>query len=168
MKLKKWLSHPLGSLGLLMVWLLLVDDFGSVGHWLLGSILALVIPRLTQSWWPRLPRVRSLKHLFIFFRHMLVDITVANFQVARLAIGPIRNLHPCWVEVPCDLDSEITIFLMASAISLAPGTVTTSVDRERSTLTVHALHCEDEQILIAEIKQRYEQPLKEAFACLPQ
>lgn len=168
MNLKKWLSHPLGSLGLLMVWLLLVDDFGSVGHWLLGSILALVIPRLTQSWWPRLPRVRSLKHLFIFFRHMLVDITVANFQVARLAVGPIRNLHPRWVEVPCELDSEITIFLMASAISLAPGTVTTSIDRERSTLTVHALHCADEQSLIAEIKHRYEQPLKEAFACLPQ
>ena len=164
----KWFSHPLGSLGLLLVWLLLVDDFSSVGHWLLGGILALVIPRLTQSWWPRLPRVRSWKHLLIFFQHMLVDITVGNFQVARLAVGPIRNLHPCWVEVPCELDSDIAIFLMASAISLAPGTVTTSIDRERSTVTVHALHCADEQSLIAEIKQRYEQPLKEVFACSAQ
>ena len=164
----KWLSHPLGSLGLLLVWMLLIDDFSSVGHWLLGSTLALILPRLTQSWWPRLPRIRSWKNLFVFFQHMLLDITIANFQVARLAVGSMRHLRPLCVEVPCELDSEIAIFLLASAISLAPGTVTTSISRERSSLTVHALHCVDEQSLIAEIKQRYEQPLKEAFVCSSQ
>ncbi|MDY0248887.1 MAG: Na+/H+ antiporter subunit E [Pseudomonas sp.] len=160
-----WLTHPLGSLGLLMVWMLLVDDFTSVGHWLLGSCLALLIPRLTRTWWPRLPRIRSWKHLFIFAQHMLFDITVANFHVARLAIGKVDQLQPRWVQIPCELEDDIAIFLLASAISLAPGTVVASVDRERSLLTVHALHCDDEQMLIAEIKQRYEQPLREVFAC---
>ena len=161
----KWFTHPLGSLVLVMVGMLLVDDFTSVGHWLLGSCLALLIPRLTSTWWPRLPRVRSWKHLFIFSQHMLFDITVANFQVARLALGQVHKLQPRWVQVPCELEDDIAIFLLASAISLAPGTVAASVDRERSLLTVHALHCEDEQALSAEITQRYEQPLKEVFAC---
>lgn len=165
MSQKKWFSHPLGSVGLLLVWMLLVDDFTSVGHWLLGSCLALLIPRLTSSWWPRLPRVQSWKHVFIFSQHMLFDITVANFHVARLAVGKVNKLQPRWVQVPCELEDDIAIFLLASAISLAPGTVAASIDRERGMLTVHALHCEDEQALIAEIKQRYEQPLKEAFTC---
>ncbi len=168
MSQKKWFSHPLGSVGLLLVWMLLVDDFASVGHWLLGSCLALLIPRLTSSWWPRLPRIQSWKHLLIFSQHMLLDIILANFHVARLAVGHVHRLQPRWVQVPCELEDDIAIFLLASAISLAPGTVAASVDRERSILTVHALHCEDEQALITEIKQRYEQPLKEAFTCSTQ
>lgn len=162
---KKWFAHPLGSLGLLLVWLLLVDDFTSVGHWLLGGFLGLLIPRLTVTWWPRLPRIRSWKHVFIFSQHMLVDIIVANFQVARLALGRVSKLQPCWVEVPYELEDDLAIYLLASAISLAPGTVAASVNRRDSVLVVHALHSDDEQGLIAEIRQRYEQPLREIFAC---
>lgn len=163
MRRSKWLTHPLGSLGLLLVWLLLVDDFSSVGHWLLGGFLGLLIPRLTASWWPRLPRVRSWKYAFVFSQHMLIDIIVANFQVARLALGSMEKLQPVWVQVPYELDSDLAIYLLASAISLAPGTVAASVNRQTSTLTVHALHCDDAQALIAEIKQRYEYPLREVF-----
>ena len=165
MSRRKWLVHPLASFGLLMVWLLLVDDFTSVGHWLLGGFLAVVIPRLTAGWWPRLPRIRSWKHLFIFSRHMFLDIIIANFQVARLALGRMDTLQPAWVEVPYELDNDLAIYLLASAISLAPGTVAASVNHQTSTLLVHALHCEDVPALIAEIKQRYEQPLSEVFAC---
>ncbi|HHX34302.1 MAG TPA: Na+/H+ antiporter subunit E, partial [Gammaproteobacteria bacterium] len=150
---------------LLLVWLLLVDDFTSVGHWLLGGFLGLLIPRLTVTWWPRLPRICSWKHVFIFTQHMLTDIVIANFQVARLALGRVQNLQPRWVEIPYDLDDDLAIYLLASAISLAPGTVATSVNRRDSIMTVHALHSEDDQALIAEIKQRYEHPLREVFAC---
>lgn len=165
MSRSKWLAHPLGSLGLLLVWMLLVDDFTSVGHWVFGSLLAVLIQRLTVSWWPRLPRVCSWKHVFIFSQHMFVDIIVANFQVARLALGRMEHLQPMWVEVPFELEHDIAVYLLASAISLAPGTVAASVNRQTSIMLVHALHCDDQQALIAEIKQRYEQPLNEVFAC---
>ena len=70
-----------------------------------------------------------------------------------------------WVEVPFELEHDIAVYLLASAISLAPGTVAASVNRQTSIMLVHALHCDDQQALIAEIKQRYEQPLNEVFAC---
>lgn len=165
MKRSKWFAHPVGSAVLLLVWLLLVDDFTSLGHWLLGGCLAVLIPRYTVTWWPRLPRISSWRHVFVFTRHMLTDIIVANFQVARLVLGPVQQLQPRWVAVPYELDNALAIYLMASAISLAPGTVSVDIDEEARVLTVHALHNEDEQALIAEIKQRYEQPLREVFAC---
>lgn len=165
MKRSKWFSHPIGSLALLFVWLLLVDDFTSLGHWLLGGCLGLLIPRLTVTWWPRLPRIKSWKHALIFTRHMVTDIVIANFQVARLALGPMHQLQPCRVAVPHNLEHELAIYLLASAISLAPGTVSVDIDRDAGVLIIHALHTVDEHGLIAEIKQRYEQPLQEAFAC---
>lgn len=88
--------------------------------------------------------------------------------MARLALGRVDQLQPMWVQLPYELDNDLAIYLLASAISLAPGTVATNVNRQESLLTVHALHCDDAQALIAEIKQRYEQPLKEVFACSPQ
>jgi multicomponent K+:H+ antiporter subunit E len=43
--------------------------------------------------------------------------------------------------------------------------VSASISEDRRTLLVHALDLDDEQKLIADIRQRYELPLKEIFAC---
>jgi multicomponent K+:H+ antiporter subunit E len=50
-------------------------------------------------------------------------------------------------------------------VSLTPGTVSADVSEDRTRLLVHALHVEDPQALVAEIKQRYEGPIKEIFEC---
>ncbi|MFT0211073.1 Na+/H+ antiporter subunit E [Pseudomonas sp. F1_0610] len=165
MKKRRLLAHPLMTLGLLFVWLLLVDDFTSVGHWILGTVLALSLSYLTDHWWPPLLKIHSWKSLFVFMTHMLTDIVKANLDVARLILGSTEKLDPSYIEVPYELENELGIFMLASAISLAPGTVATSVDWRKKRLQVHALHCEDSNALIAEIKQRYEQPLLEVFPC---
>lgn len=41
------LPHPVLSVLLLLVWLLLVDSF-AIGHWLLGAFLGVCIPLLTN------------------------------------------------------------------------------------------------------------------------
>lgn len=162
---RRWLAHPLMSIGLLLTWVFLVDDFTSVGQWLLGVFLAFCIPFLTDRWWPSLFNVKSWKGLIVFAAHMVTDIIKANIDVAKLILSPTSKLDPSYIEVPYELENDLGIFMLASAISLAPGTVATSVDWRRKRLQVHALHCEDSQALIAEIKQRYEQPLLEVFPC---
>ena len=47
MKARRWLPHPLLSVCLLLVWLLLMNDL-SLGHFLLGALLGWTIPLLTQ------------------------------------------------------------------------------------------------------------------------
>ncbi|AKX46531.1 hypothetical protein AKN93_09705 [Thiopseudomonas alkaliphila] len=162
---RRWFAHPLATLGLTLVWLLLVNDFTSVGHWLFGAFLGLLIPWLTDGWWPNLVRIQSWSQLCVFAMHMLVDIIKANFDVAKLILGSMKELDPSFVELPYDVENELAIFMLASAISLAPGTVAASVDRRRKIMLVHALHCTDDQALIEEIKQRYEAPLMQVFPC---
>lgn len=162
--LDRVLPYPLLSLGLFLTWPLLVNDF-SLGHWLLGGTLALVIPLSirdprTRSW-----RIRRPFGLLRFLLMVFGDIVRANLDVARLVIGSMERLQPAFVEVPIELEHELGIFLLASAISLAPGTVAASLSADRRHLLVHALHSGDDQALIAEIKSRYEAPLKEIFAC---
>lgn len=162
--LHRLLPNPSLSICLLLVWLLLVNDF-SPGHWLLGGFLGLLIPWLTHDLWGRAWGVRRPLGLVLFILRMFVDIVQANLQVARLVLGPVDRLQPAFVEVPIELEHELAIFLLASAISLAPGTVAASLSPDRRYLLVHTLHSTDDQALVAEIKSRYEARLKEIFAC---
>lgn len=161
---KGWLQQPLLSLVLLAGWLLLVDDFTSPGHWLLAAILALGIPRLIGHWWPPLPRVASWSALGLFIWRSLVDIFLGNLQVARMALGPQSGLEPAFVTFETKLDNDLAVFMLMSAISLAPGSVSTRFDEVSRQVEVHALHCTDQQALVADIRQRYEQLLQKVFA----
>jgi multicomponent K+:H+ antiporter subunit E len=57
------------------------------------------------------------------------------------------------------------VALFASIIAITPGTVVADVDDARTRILVHVLDLEDPEQLVAEIKHRYERPLKEIFGC---
>lgn len=158
------LPHPLLSLMVAVTWLL-ANNTLYVGHLILAVFLGLALPRLTVHFWPDAPTLRrpgvALRLLAVF----AYDIVVANFQVARLVLGPNENLHAAFLEIPIDLDNDFAISLLASMITLTPGTVTVDYDPERSIIRVHALDTEDPDAMVEEIKQRYETPLKEALGC---
>jgi multicomponent K+:H+ antiporter subunit E len=166
MKARRWLPHPLLSLCLLLVWLLLVNDM-SLGHWVLGGVLGWLIPLVTQVFWINPPRVRHPIKLCLFFLRILLDILVANLQVAKLILGPIDRLHPAFVEVPLQLEDELALTMLASIVSLTPGTVSADLSDDRRTLLVHGLNVVDEAELVRSIQTRYEAPLLEVFACSP-
>ena len=171
----RWLPTPFRSLFLFMVWLLLNNSV-SVGHLVLATIFALFLPLLSFSLREPQPLILrpglALKQLLI----VLYDIIVANLQVALLILGPSKNLRPAFIKVPIDLTHDMPITILASSVSLTPGTVSAEVypiaeslpEGEEPTqryLLIHVLDLKDEEALIKQIKQRYEAPLKEIFQC---
>ena len=161
---KRWLPRPLLTLLLWAVWLLLNNTFAP-GHVVLGLILAIIIPWLTFHFWT--PQA-TVKRPFVFLRFILVllyDILVANLHVARRILGSERTLRPAFFEVPLDITGDFPITMLASTITLTPGTVSAQLSEDRKRLLVHSLDVEDIAAAIAEIKQRYETPLKEMFGC---
>lgn len=163
---RRWLPQPLLSLCLLLVWLLLVNEL-SLGHWLLGALLGWLIPLFTQRFSDSPPRLRKPLKLGLFLLRVLGDIVLANLQVAKLILGPTAQLRPAFVEVPMLLDNELALSMLASIISLTPGTVSADFSADRKTLLVHGLDVADAAALVAEIKSRYEAPLLEVFPCSP-
>ena len=92
-----------------------------------------------------------------------------------MILGPTKRLRPGFVKVPLDLSHDMPITILASTVSLTPGTVSAEVypipeslaegeEIEQRYLLIHVLDLADEQ-LINKIKQRYEAPLKEIFRC---
>ncbi len=163
--LKKIFPHPVLTLVLWCVWLLLNNTLGS-GHIVLGLILAIFIPWFTSGFWPEKVRIRSPLTLLKFLGILLFDILVANMAVAKLILGRNKNLKPGFFYINLDIQTPLGISLLANTISLTPGTVSCDLTEDRKRLLVHALHIEDIPATIKKIKERYEAPLKKVFtAC---
>lgn len=126
---------------------------------------ALLLPHIVAPFWPDALRIRHPVVLLKFGTRIVWDMLCANVAVARRVIGPVAALHPAFVEVPLDLRDPFAATVLGSIVSLTPGTVSIDVDRERWILQVHALDAPDPEMLIRQVKQHYEQPIREIFAC---
>ncbi|MDG1255165.1 MAG: Na+/H+ antiporter subunit E [Glaciecola sp.] len=156
---------PLHSFFLLIVWLMLNTTL-SLGHILLGSVLAIVIPLLCAPLRVPQPKVKRPLKAISYALVVLKDIVVANIEVALLVIGPMNKIKPGFVAVPIDLTGTLPVTVLASTVTMTPGTVSADISKDEKWLYVHVLNLpNDEQEVIDLIKQRYESRVKEIFGC---
>ena len=160
----RWLPNPMLTLFLALLWLLLNNTLNA-GHLLLGLFLGWAIPLLVRGFLVDVPRVRKPLGLCLFMLKVFCDIVRANLTVARLVLGPKRNLKPAFVELPMLIENDFVLAVLTSIISLTPGTVSSGLSPDHKTLLLHALDVPDIEALVAEIKTRYEAPLLEIFEC---
>lgn len=104
-------------IGYLMLWLLAVRGFinysGYVG------------------------RVKQVISFLIFF---LKELLVANIFMAIESLRPISTVKPGIIGVPLKAKTDAEITLLASLISLTPGSLSMDVSSDRSTLYVHVMY----------------------------
>lgn len=160
--MRRLLPHPLLTVTLTILWLLLVNQL-SAGHLVLGTLLGWLIPFATSSFWPEAIPIRhplALLHYLVVF---IYDIVRGSFQVAWLILRGPTHLRPAFIHIPLILKRDLTISLLANTISLTPGTVSAVLSENKRTLIVHTVDTDDAAALVAEIKERYEAPLKLIF-----
>ncbi len=162
--MRRLIPRPALSVVIFLVWIAL-NNASSRAHFILALILAVGLPVLTQRFWPeRADKLKLLPAIHLFCI-VLWDILMASIDVAKLVLGPLGKIKPAFVEIPLDMQDPFVGTLLASIVSLTPGTVSIDIDRSRWVLQVHALNVDDTEALIHSIKTRYEQPLKEIFSC---
>ncbi|MEO7850914.1 MAG: Na+/H+ antiporter subunit E [Rubrivivax sp.] len=158
----RWLPYPVVSVLIGTTWLLLQGSL-SAANCLSAIVFALLLPLALRGFlgdaWPRRGAVAALRLLVV----LLWDIVTANLNVAWLVLWPWSRPRPAWLVVPLELRSPRAKALLASIISITPGTVSCVIDEERALILVHALDCADPQAAVNGIKARYEQPLLEIF-----
>lgn len=157
--------QPFHTILLTVVWLLLNNSM-SPGHILLGVALGIVIPILCQPL--RIPQPKVVKPLklipYVFI--VIKDIIVANIEVAILVLGPMKRIQPGFIAYPLDLKEDLPITLLASTITMTPGTCSCELTQDKQFLYIHVLHMPaNEQQLIDYIKVHYEGRVRKIFGC---
>ncbi len=161
--MKRWLPSPWLSLGLLAGWLLLNRSFGAAA-WLLGAVLAVLLPLLTA---PLRPTPGSLHHFGVLLRlivrvghHVVRSALQVGAGVLRVQSRPPKG---AFVVVPLQLRDAHGLAALAMITTVIPGTVWSELAADRSALLIHVFDLDDEATFIATFKADYEQPLREIF-----
>jgi multicomponent K+:H+ antiporter subunit E len=157
-----WLPHPVLSLVLAAAWLLLQQSLAPA-HLLSALVLALVVPWLVHGFLGDGVRPRAPGAMLQLGLVVLWDIVVSNLTVAKIVLDPRSNPQPAWVDVPLDAEHPTAVTLLASIITMTPGTLSCVIDEQRRSILVHALDCSDAAEMAQQIKDRYERPLRRIF-----
>ncbi len=154
--------HPILSALLAAAWLLLQQSLAPP-QLITAAVLGWWLPRLLHGFLGTATQVHAWGTVLRLAVVVLWDIVLSNFTVARLVLWPGARPQPDWVVVPLDIHHPVAISLFATIITTTPGTVSCVVDEAAGQILVHALDCDDPAAAAAQMKQRYERPLKEIF-----
>lgn len=162
--MSRLIPFPVASGGLFALWLLLNQTF-SIGHILLGGVIAVVGGwTLTALELPktRLQRIGVMARLAAV---VLIDIVRSNIAVAGRILDLKRSRRTAgFVEIPLELRNPYGLAALACIITSTPGTIWVDFDEARGLLTIHVLDLTHRDDVVNAIKGRYERRLLEIFA----
>lgn len=96
--------------------------------------------------------------LFVFW-----DILVSNIRVAREVLTPKALCRPGIIAIPILFRNPVEITVLASIISITPGTLTLDVSSDRRHLYMHTMFIDDIDKIKKEIIKQYETRLIRLF-----
>ncbi len=149
---------------LALLWAAMTGSFSGINllfGGLIGGLAALLLRRFLphSGSLRRTGRILSLLGLFLY------ELMASAVRVAVIVLRPDMSkvIQPAIVAVPLAVKSDIEITLLASLVTLTPGTLSIDVSQDRTTLYVHTLVLGDRNAVIADIKNSFEKKVLEVF-----
>lgn len=93
----------------------------------------------------------------------LYELVLSALRVARDVLTPKMRFRPGIIGVPLTVEDDVQITLLANLITLTPGTMSVDVSTDKTTLYVHAMHGDDPDGLIHDLRQGFERQIKETL-----
>lgn len=88
--------------------------------------------------------LRRVFYAVIYFFQFMKELTVANYQVAKLVLSPSAKLKPGFVAVPLSAATDFEITSFANSITLTPGTISVHISDDRKVIVMHAIDVGDD------------------------
>lgn len=156
------LPYPVLTFSLVVMWLLL-NDF-TLGHLILGTVVAVVAGWAMASLRPEKPRLAKWYLLPKLFVIVLYDIVKSNIAVAGIILtSGSRRHNPGFITIQLDIRSQFALALLAVILTSTPGSAWLEYDSNDNTVLLHVLDIQNEALWRETIKNRYEKLLMEIF-----
>ncbi|HEY0213299.1 MAG TPA: Na+/H+ antiporter subunit E [Paenirhodobacter sp.] len=161
--MKRLIPHPLLSLALILMWLLLTRF--SIGQLLLGSMVSLFAGWAFGAIEPAGPKLKKPWKVIPLFFIVGYDIAKSNIDVARVILrGPRPGAEgPGFVTIPLRLRDPAPLAVLSLIVTATPGSVWINYDPDTGELLLHVVERGDTD-WHALIRDRYESVLMEIFA----
>lgn len=144
------------NLGLAAIWHLFLPAWGALDY-VIGfgvGALALAVYERAYGW-----------RLYWLVRFLLLvgkEIVVSNIALAWLILQPRPRLAPGIVAIPLDVTTDLEVTILATIITLTPGTLSLELGQNEAgqrVLYVHNLVVDDPDAMRQSIKTTFERKL---------
>lgn len=127
------------------VWAVFVASF-------IMFLLWLTTPFYHRAYFHKLPKAISL------FAYFLRELVVANFRVAYDILTPNYRMKPAVLAVPLSVTTDLEITMLATMITMTPGSLMIDVSADRRFIYMHTLYVKDNDVEAAkqEVKDGFE------------
>ena len=154
------IKYFLMNLLLSFIWVALMGSLqysNFVFGYLLGFGVLWVMNRneTDQRYFYRVPKIIS------FFFYFLYELIKANVQVAYDVVTPKYFFKPGIVRYPVDANTDFEINLLATFISLTPGTLIIDISDDKKAIYIHVMYLKNEKHFIEGLKRGVEMRLLE-------
>ncbi|MDF1632401.1 Na+/H+ antiporter subunit E [Mycoplana sp. MJR14] len=156
------LPYPLLSLSLVLMWMTL-NSF-TIGHLILGGIIATFASWGMAALRPHKPRIRRWHLLPHLIAIVLYDIVRSNFAVVSIIVTGRRRRHRSgFMTIHLEVKDPTALAILAVILTSTPGTAWLEYNSSDGSLLMHVLDLVEEQEWTDLVKNRYERLLMEIF-----
>jgi len=106
---------------------------------------------------------RKMPKVVILFFFFIKELLKANFRIAYDVITPKYRMVPGVVACPLEAKTDLEITMLASFLSLTPGSLTIDVSEDRKTLYLHTMYIKDNDLekIKADVRNGFEKRILE-------
>lgn len=98
-----------------------------------------------------------------FILYFIYEMIKANMEVAYGVLKPRFGMQPAIVKYPLHAESDFEVNMLATIISLTPGSLIMDISEDKKVLYIHVMHLknDDKDLFISKIERGYERRLLE-------
>jgi multicomponent Na+:H+ antiporter subunit E len=83
-------------------------------------------------------------YFIVYIFRFSKELTLANYQVAKLVLSPRMPIRPGLISIPLDARTDLEITSFANSITLTPGTISVHIPDDRNSIVIHAIDVGDD------------------------
>lgn len=154
------MSLPILNIVFAAVFTILLGS-NSISVFLFGFVLGYAALWLSKPLYRDTRYFRQLPKTINLASYFLKELVISNLRVLWDVITPRHINRPGIIGVPLTAQTDLEIFIVASMISLTPGTLSVDLSEDRKTLFVHVMFLDDVEKARKEIKNGLESRILE-------
>jgi|SRR5690625_4347453 len=142
------------------IWMLLQNSYGIVDFlfgYIIGILILFTLRRflIFDFYFKRV--WAFIKLTLIFFRELIL----ANIDMVKVILKPKLDNKPGIVAIPTKLKTDLEVTLLASLITLTPGTLSMDFSDDSSLIFIHAIDIDSKEDTIRDILDSFEKAILE-------
>lgn len=142
------------------VWMFLSESY-TLLTFVLGYAIGILLLLLLNRFFPSPFYFKRIYKLFVLILIFIRELILSNIDIVKFVYRKKNDFEPGIFAMPIEVKQNWEITLLANLITLTPGTLTVAVSNDNSTLFIHAMHIDDIDDSINDIKNTFEKAIME-------